>query len=400
MKRTLTFLMVAAAVSLSAPPALAGPRAGEDASGSPGTPVTDRAPSSRSRVRAFDHFVSHVSSVPANAGEDVRLYLRERVRPGIQGWGRRRNTRAVLFIPGSATAAVPAFDLPFQDYSWMAYLARRGLDAFAVDLTGYGRSPRPRMDDPCNVGPQSQQELLIPNPLANTCAPSYPFRLGTTQSDLDEIDTAVDYIKALRGVEHVSLVGWSLGGQRAGLYAALHPEKVDRLVLYAPNYSRTNPSGPPPSLPQPGFPTAIRTRSAQVNWAGIGCADQVDPAVRDPLWASVLDNDPVGASWGPEEGVMRYPTTSQWGWNTTTSGQVRAPTLILRGALDTIIPDATVTQLYEDLGTNDKALDTVACASHFMMWENQRHTLHRLSHAWLTDRGARARAASRRRKAR
>jgi len=129
----------------------------------------------QARVHSFDHFVPHVSTVPANAGEDVELYLRERVRPGIQGRSRQKPPRAVLFIPGSATASVPAFDLTFQDYSWMAFLARRGLDAFALDLTGYGRSPRPRMDDPCNVGPRTQQALLVPNPLTSTCAPSYPF---------------------------------------------------------------------------------------------------------------------------------------------------------------------------------------------------------------------------------
>ncbi len=395
MRRRLTLLVIFATMALGAPHALAGPGRAHGALSPTGTSGKDRALPHNARVRAFDHLVPHVSSVPANAGDEVRLYLRERVRPGFQGRARRRKPRAVLFIPGSATASVPAFDLSFRDYSWMAYLARRGLDAFAVDLTGYGRSPRPRMDDPCNVGPPPQQALLVPNPLAETCAPSYPFRLGTTQSDLDEIDAAVEYIKALRGVKRVSLVGWSLGGHRAGLYAARHPDKVDRLVLYAPNYRRTSPSGPPASLPLPGFPTAIRTRSAQVNWPGVECEGQVDPAVHDPLWASVLENDPVGASWGPEDGVMRFPTTVQWGWNASTAGQVKAPTLIIRGELDTVISETTVTELYEDLGTDDKALVTVQCASHFMIWEAPRDVLHRLSAAWLTDRAARGQAAAR-----
>ena len=33
-----------------------------------------------------------------------------------------------------------AFDVPYQDYSWMAYLAEAGFDVFAMDITGIGRS--------------------------------------------------------------------------------------------------------------------------------------------------------------------------------------------------------------------------------------------------------------------
>ena len=29
---------------------------------------------------------------------------------------------------------------PYQDYSWMAYLAHAGFDVFSMDMTGYGRS--------------------------------------------------------------------------------------------------------------------------------------------------------------------------------------------------------------------------------------------------------------------
>jgi pimeloyl-ACP methyl ester carboxylesterase len=338
----------------------------------------------QAQVLAVDHLVDHVSTVPANAGEPVQLHVRERVRPGVQGRAQHHPDPAVLFVPGSATPSVPAYDLPFEDYSWMAYLARTGLDVFALDPTGYGHSPRPKMDDPCNVNPP-QQALLVPNPLPAPCPLNYPFRLGTTASEQDELDAAVDYVRALRGVDRVSLVGWSLGGHRAGLYAAQHPEKVDRLVLLAPNYLRTSPSNPPATLPPRGFPMALRTRADQVNWSGVSCEGQVDAAVKDPLWGSVNQYDALGATWGPPDGVMRIPVTTQWGWNPITAGQVVAPTLILRGALDTTISETNLVHLHADLASTDKALVTLPCASHFMMWESQRHVLHALSAAWLTD---------------
>ena len=61
--------------------------------------------------------------------------------------------------------------MPYQDYSWMAYLAQSGFDVFAMDLTGLGSSTRPApMDDPCNL-PPDQQALLIPSVLPETSWP-------------------------------------------------------------------------------------------------------------------------------------------------------------------------------------------------------------------------------------
>ena len=63
----------------------------------------------------------------------------------------------MLFVHGAGTPAEVAFDVPYQDYSWMAYLARAGFDVFSVDMTGYGRSTRPApMNDPCNLAEDSR----------------------------------------------------------------------------------------------------------------------------------------------------------------------------------------------------------------------------------------------------
>jgi len=196
-----------------------------------------------------ERFVPHVSTVPANEGERVGIYLREKAAAStLTEAGTALDGRVVLFIHGGSVSSVPDYDLDYKDYSWMAFLAEAGFDTFAMDQSGYGRSPRPMMDDPCNMSPEDQAQVT-PNPLSGPCEPSYAFGSTTVQSDWDEIDSVVDYIRELRGVARVSLIGWSAGGRRAGGYAARFPEKVDKLFLYAPGYSPDGPSEAPAGLP-------------------------------------------------------------------------------------------------------------------------------------------------------
>ena len=114
------------------------------------------------RLLTIDHFVRVKSTVPAIAGQQAQLYVRERVH-GRDGRARHRRLadRVVLFVHGAGTPAEVAFDVPYRDYSWMAYLARAGFDVFSVDMTGYGRSTRPApMNDPCNLA--ENQRSLVP----------------------------------------------------------------------------------------------------------------------------------------------------------------------------------------------------------------------------------------------
>src|SRR5579862_10009560 len=94
------------------------------------------------------------TTVPAVSGHAVEIYVRERLRPGSVLRSPSAAGRVVLFVHGAGTPAEVAFDVPYQDYSWMNYLAEAGFDVFAMDTTGYGRSTRPApMNDPCNLSP-------------------------------------------------------------------------------------------------------------------------------------------------------------------------------------------------------------------------------------------------------
>ncbi|HEY8520162.1 MAG TPA: alpha/beta fold hydrolase [Gammaproteobacteria bacterium] len=332
----------------------------------------------------IDHYVRHASTVPAIAGETVQLYVRERVRAGVLARSPSFEGRVVLFVHGAGTPAEVAFDVPHPGYSWMAYLAAAGYDVFSMDMTGYGRSTRPApMNDPCNVGAEAQAALM-PAPLAATCEQSYPGQLTTVASDWDDIDAVVEHLRTLRRVERVSLIGWSLGGPRAGGYAARHPDKVAKLVLLAPAYTRDMPAAAP-ALPAPGPAMSVQSYADfTANWdRQVGCEDQYDPAVRERVWAEMLASDPVGAAWGP--GVRRAPSTTVWGWNRDVVARTQAPMLLVAPVHDKQIAPERVRQLYDDLGVRQKVLLDLGCSSHAAMWERNRELLFRASLEWLRD---------------
>lgn len=344
-------------------------------------------------LATIDHRVPHVSTVSANAGEAVQLFVRERVRSDVTD-GRPRE--AVLMIHGRSVPVLAGMELKYADYDWALWLARSGgFDVFMMDFQGSGRSPRPKMDDPCNVPRAQQQRLLVPNPLVATCAPSYPFTLNTTASDLDELDAVVDYIRSLRGVEKVHLVAWSQGAFRIGPFAVKHPEKVASLFFFAPIFNTKFTQTPPPTEPTP---MTLTTRADQftLNAAttGWGCASQREPGIEDVVWSAIMENDELGRTWGPRpagalddappEGVTRTRQAILTGWNADMASQITVPTLIIRGALDTGIGGRQdVAELYSLVKNDNKLRFTVECAGHFMNWETEHWILHQISKEWL-----------------
>ena len=336
------------------------------------------------RLLTIDHFVRVKSTVPAIAGQPVQLYVRERVKAGTALRGLSAADRVVLFVHGAGTPAEVAFDTPYEDYSWMAYLARAGFDVFSVDMTGYGRSTRPAaMNDPCNVAQDVQKAVLVPALLPAPCAPTYPRQMTTLASDWDDIDGAVEYIRALRRVDRVSLVGWSQGGPRTGGYAARHPQKVHRIVVLAPAYNRAGAAAPPAEVPAAGVPTTLQSRADfDANWdRQIECTTQHDPAIRDVIWNEMMRSDPVGATWGP--GVRRAPSVTSWGWDPGVVAKTETPILMVAAVHDKQVNPERVRELFADHGAKQKVLLDLGCASHNAMWERNHPLLFRASLEWL-----------------
>ena len=332
-------------------------------------------------ILTFEHKVQVKSTVPALAGRTVDLYVRERASASLKRDAVAAD-RVVLFVHGAGTPAEVAFDVPHSDYSWMAYLASAGFDVFSMDTTGYGRSVRPEeMNDPCNLAPE-QQKQFVPALIKAPCDPKYPGQLTNIGSDWNDINAVVDHIRKLRRVEKVSLVAWSLGGPRAGGYAAQHPEKVHRLVLLSPAYNRSAPAGPP-ALPNKGVAFNTQSRAEfDANWdRQLGCPNQYDPAVREVVWSEMIKSDPVGAKWGA--GVRRAPSTTTWGWNAATLTGLKTPTLMIAAALDKQVLPERVRDAFEDLGSSEKVLLDLGCSSHNAMWEANHLEMFAASRDWL-----------------
>jgi len=337
------------------------------------------------KMLSVDHYVGVRSTAPATNGQPVQIYVREIVKAGIALRGGAPGDRVVLFVHGAGTPAEVAFDAPYQDYSWMRFLADAGFDVFSMDMTGYGRSTRPAaMNDPCNL---SHEQMKSFAPLPGTpaaCATAQAHNITTIASDWDDIGAVVNHLLALRHVDQVSMVAWSQGGPRAGGYAAAHPDKVRRLVVLAPAYNRAGAAGPPAQ--PPANTVAMNTQSHEeftANWdRQVGCPDQYEPATSDAIWKAMLESDPVGATWG--SGVRRAPTVPTWGFNAAVVAKLKVPTLAISGAHDKQVAPDRVREFYADLGSGEKVFIDLACSSHNAMWERNHLLLFRVSLEWLT----------------
>jgi pimeloyl-ACP methyl ester carboxylesterase len=331
-------------------------------------------------IRTIEHFVPHVSTVPANRGQIVGLSVREKVPAQAES----ASAPVVLMIHGGYAPSTVAYDLPYRDFSVMENFAHAGFRVFAMTHTGYGSSPKPMMDDPCNVAAEFQH-LLIPHVLKEPQAPRYPFKLVSSQTEFDEIETVAQFIMERCNVERINLYGWSTGVPRAGGFAALHPNKVEKLILVAP--SPFFPSdAPPDTMPEPGAPTILQTWDVLMGrrWQDdVHCPDQVDdPEVRTVLWRELMQADGLGATWeAAGRGLMRAPNRMNYGWRLNVA-KIKAPTLVLLGEFDNYEKRRDA---WKGLRVDHKVFVKVQCASHFIQFEHARHFLHDASRQWIAD---------------
>jgi pimeloyl-ACP methyl ester carboxylesterase len=148
----------------------------------------------------------------------IRLFVRNKRPADMKTF---RANRTVLFVHSATYPAETTFDLNLAGVSWMDYIAARGFDVYLVDLRGYGRSGRPR---------EMQESAAVHPPLVRGAAA------------LDDIAVTIETILARRKIAKLSLIGHDWGATLLAAYAAQNPGRVERLVLYGPQWILRGPA--------------------------------------------------------------------------------------------------------------------------------------------------------------
>lgn len=262
--------------------------------------------------------------------------------PGIRIFVRRVASEAtstkvpLLLIHGARVPGLASFDLDVANGSLARDLAQAGHTVYILDVRGYGRSTRP----PQMMQPRDAHPPLVRSPVV--------------ARDLDAVVTAMQFREQ---VGQVALVGWATGGQWAGYYATLYPEKVSHLVLYNALYGGVDEH---PNIGR-GSRLEAPEQSGQFNIAEYGAYrfstasslfpawDRSIPIADKSQWrdlevarayaAAAIASDPTSSERQPPSfrapsGALEdsfYLATGRQLWD---ASLLRSPTLFLRGERD------------------------------------------------------------------
>jgi pimeloyl-ACP methyl ester carboxylesterase len=289
----------------------------------------------------------HVPSLSAHDGSAIALHVWEKRDGNRAAAPHGKSAKVLLLAHGATIPGVPDFDLQVAadasglTYSLMDYFAARGYDVFSVDYQNYGGSDRV----PCG-------------------------KCVTSQVAANDIGAAVDYIRKLRGVERVHLLGWSWGATTAGLYAQQHPDRVARLVQYAlyVEHERN-----PARVPDEEFRKVDMEACCRDDFF----AASTDPGVFEAYASQALKWEQRAPNGVYADVFGHMPILDPT--------RITVPTLMIYGAQDNVcrVDQKDLPGYFRDLATRDKALVIVPEAGHALLLERARRTLYREVENWF-----------------
>lgn len=284
--------------------------------------------------------------------------------PGVAARG------CVLYVHGATFPSGLAVGFRFDHLSWMDHLANAGFDAWAFDFHGYGASSRYRE---MNEAPTTNEPL------------------GRTPIAAEQIDAVARFVLARTNRDRLHLIAHSWGTQPAASFASRQPERIDRLVLFAPILRREL-----PNLPSPESLPAYRFWTIEEQWNRfVEDVPKGHPAVllkrHFERWApAYLATDPASASRTPPSVITpagpQADILASWsGTLPYEPAAIGAATLVVRGEWDSLCTDADVQWLRATFRRGVTLRDTkIPKATHLMHLEEARVDLYRATRAFLT----------------
>jgi len=239
-------------------------------------------------------------------------------------------TEAILLVHGRTWSAVPDFDLQVdgEDLSLMDGIVDAGYAVYAVDLRGYGDTPR------------DESEWFTPDRAAK---------------DLAIVLQWISKQKEWRIKPH--LFGWSMGSTNAQLVAQRHPELISSLTLFG--YWFDNDTTIPADTA--GYPLQKIVNTAESAASDFIVPGSISQKAIDAYVELALNSDPIKVDW---KNLDQY--------NELDPAKVITPTLILQGEHDPIGPTDRQIKLYTRLGTAHKQWVTVPGGDHAAFMETPR----------------------------
>jgi pimeloyl-ACP methyl ester carboxylesterase len=218
----------------------------------------------------------------------------------------------ILLVHGRTWSAIPDFDLQVEGeaLSLMDGLVERGYAVYAIDLRGYGATPR------------DATGWLTPDRAAADVA-----WVREWSGDPAEWHHAPH------------LVGWSMGSVISQLAAQRHPERLSSLTLFG--YPRDLDEVTPED--KPGIEPRRQRNTAEAAASDFITPGSISRKAVDAYVTLALETDPVRTDI---RGLDQY--------NALDAAKVTVPTLVLQGEFDPIAPTVRQVKLFTRLGTAHK----------------------------------------------
>jgi pimeloyl-ACP methyl ester carboxylesterase len=235
---------------------------------------------------------------------------------------------AIVLLHGRTWSSIPDFDLqvPGEKRSLMDALVARGYAVYALDLRGYGASPRD------------------------------PSGWNTPNQAADDLANALKWVSVnSRITKKPALFGWSNGSTVAQLMAQQHPELVSDLILFG--YWK-DADVTIPAMPDTASLRREKTTAAKAAEDFIA-PNAISKKAIEVYVKAALKADPVRTDWRHLEQFNALDAT-----------KVTVPTLLIQGEFDPLAPTASQARLFAKLANPDRQWVIIAGGDHAALLED------------------------------